>query len=745
MKSGISSIVAVLALAVSFSACEKEMVQLSFDDDDKAIRIVPEIASGYSKSNPVTDGKETTFNEGDMVALLCGTRHVTFRLSGRDWTPTDNYYLRWTDSPKTYSAFYPASESSSTFGNFELQTSQRTVERLAAADYMTCTLENVERTQDGSLRLSLRRQMAMVILNLLGVESGKRVQGMRVWTSTGFTEGQPNAERMYVSPYTVAPESGLSGQTGTKYVAIVVPTAADSSEDFISFNYDGQDYELTGVPELQGGYKYEMNLNLSGTVSVGAPSIGPWEDGVGVIPGGDATRVSMASYFVKPQSSGTADGLSWENAFGMTEFLNFIKQKNDTQAESDENAANANGRNFYMMGGTYTLSEPIKVEYSGYSSRVEFKVYGGYSPASTGVDVSNRDIDSYETVFDGNGNCRFATFGNQVEPTFDGITFNKLFCNGGDGCITVAAGGTGDSRVNFTDCKFKGCTASGTTSNNNSQMPVILIWKGLVRLDNVLFDGCRAENGVRGLIRLGGGDSRAYLNACRFVNCTWGGGGFGLLAHLNQSAGNLCMHNVTFAKNDDGCGAQGVVNGWGGVLIASSTLVSSNDKPAVRLDAQEGTGSLVVNSILAGEKTDSSPVLELSATGRLKSCGGNLFVGKRNVDAASIFTAAENDEVYDAFSAASAARGFTKGAEKYLWNGTTSFTKLTKEEVRAAIKSYSNTYTGKLYAGSTEVYDGAKAGEDFLSWLDSINAFDADCYGNARNAGAFWPGSYQGL
>ena len=452
---------------------------------------------------------------------------------------------------------------------------------------------------------------------------------------------------------------------------------------------------------------------------------------------------AILHYFVKADADGNGDGKSWETAFNMNQFLEFVKQKNANQEESDNNARVIDGRKFHFAAGKYSVSSR-KLECSSYEKRVEFNVLGGYSVSSTGTDVSQRNIAANETIFDGGSANRLFTLGNQMEPTFDGITFNKLFCNGGDGCITVAAGGTGDSRVNFTDCKFKSCTASGTTANSTSMMPVILIWKGLVKFNNVLFDGCRAENGVRGLIRLGGKDSRAYLNACRFVNCTWGGGGFGLLAHLNDSAGILCLHNVTFAKNDNGCGAQGVVNGWGGVLIASSTLVASNDKPAVRLDAQEGTGSLVVNSILVGEKTDSSPVLELSATGRLKSCGGNLIVGKRNVDAASVFAPSANDEVYDSFSAASAARGFTKGAEKYLWNGTTTFTKLTKEEVRAAIKSYSNTYTGKLYAGSTEIYDGAKAGEDFLGWLDSINAFDDDCYGNARNASAFWPGSYQG-
>lgn len=742
MKSGISSILAVFALAVTLSSCEKEMVQLSFKDDEKAIRIVPEIVSGYVKSNPVTEGKETAFNDGDMIALICGTRHVTFQLSGNDWSPTDNYFLRWTDAPKTYSAFYPATESSASFGNFELQSSQRTADRLAASDYMTCTVQNVQKSADGTLRLAMQRQMAQVCVNLSGVEASKRVQGMRIWTPTGFTEGTPNTDRMYVSPYTVAPENGLSGQDGTKYIAIIVPTSADNAKDFITFNYDGKDYRLLGVPELTAGYRYEMDLNISGSmVSIGAPCVGPWDDAVGVIPGGDASKVPVLPYFVKPQSSGTADGKSWENAFGMTEFLNFIEQKNETQAQSDENGDNANNRTFYFMGGNYSVT-PVKVEYSGYPSRVQFNVLGGYSPASTGVDVSDRDIQAYETVFDGNGTNRLFTLGNQVEPTFEGITFSKLK-SVGDGCITVAAGGSGDSRVNFTDCKFKSCTASGNT--DNSQMPVIFIQKGMVRFDNVVFDACRAEKGVRGLIRLGDTGSRAYLNDTKFVNCTWGGGGYGLMAHLNAPGSSLCLHNVTFANNDTGCSAQGGINGAGGMLIASSTIVASNGHPAIRCESDPNAGSMIVNSIIRHDQ-DQVAINMPTAGRKLRSYGGNIIIGSKTGDGISGYEASSSEDVYANRSEASVLSFSWDNSYYYWkWNGTTNFSKLTREEVRAAIKTFSNSQTGQIKAGETVVYDGTRAGEDFCEWLDSINAFDTDCYGNTRDVNAFWPGSYQGI
>lgn len=727
MKSGISKLMAVLAATLAFSSCEKEKEQLSFGSDDRAIHIIPEIASPFTKSNPITDGKETEFNKGDMIALLCNDGHVTYKLTDKGWQTTDNYYLRWGSAPVSYSAFYPATEKSTTFGNFELQSSQRTADRLAAADYMTCTVEDAVKTSDGSLRLKMERQMAKVSFTLSGIEGSARVQGFRVWTSTGFTEGQPNSDRMYISPYIAAAEGAVSGQNGTTYTAIIVPSEADASKVFVTFNYKGKDIILTGVPELKKGFRYDMDINISGTIiSIGSPSVAPWDESTTVIPGGDAEKVPLLPYFVKPVASGNGNGLSWENAMGMAEFLKMIRQKSGTQAESDENADNVDDRDFYFIGGTYSV-EDIKVEYSGYGSRVQFRVHGGYDPASKGTDVSSRNA---ETVFDGSGSKRFLTLGNQTEPTFDGITFANLKSNS-EGCILLAAGGSGDARVNFTNCTFRKCTGSG------GQNPILLVRKGLAKLNNVTFDGCRADGGVRGLIRLAQKESRVYLNACTFINNTFGGGGFGLLVHLNEFGGNVCMHNVTFAGNDNGCGATGVVNGTGGMLIASSTIVASNANPAIRCESNPNSGSRLVNSFIIQEQDKTA--IDMSSSGRkLKSLGGNVVVGSINVNGQ--YEASSNDDAFANRAAAAELKlEWNYGSRHYLWNGTTTFTKFSLEQLRAAIKSYSNTNTGKLYAGSTEVYDGSKAGEDFLKWLDSINAFDI--YGNSS---AVWPGSYQG-
>lgn len=727
MKSGITKIMAVLATMLAFSSCEKEKELLSFGSDDRAIHIIPEIASPYTKSNPITDGKETEFNKGDMIALLCNDGHVTYKLTDKGWQTTDNYYLRWGSAPVSYSAFYPATEKSTTFGNFELQSSQRTADRLAAADYMTCTVEDAVKTSDASLRLKMERQMAKVSFTLSGIEGSARVQGFRVWTSTGFTEGQPNSDRMYISPYIAAAEGAVSGQNGTTYTAIVVPSEADDSKVFVTFNYNGKDITLTGVPELKKGFRYDMDINISGTIiSIGSPSVAPWDESTTVIPGGDAEKVPLLPYFVKPVVSGNGNGLSWENAMGMAEFLKMIRQKSGTQAESDENADNVDDRDFYFIGGTYSV-EDIKVEYSGYGSRVQFRVHGGYDPASKGTDVSSRNA---ETVFDGSGSKRFLTLGNQTEPTFDGITFANLKSNS-EGCILLAAGGSGDARVNFTNCTFRKCTGSG------GQNPILMVRKGLAKLNNVTFDGCRADGGVRGLIRLAQKESRVYLNACTFINNTFGGGGFGLLVHLNEFGGNVCMHNVTFAGNDNGCGATGVVNGTGGMLIASSTIIASNANPAIRCESNPNSGSRLVNSLIIQEQDKTA--IDMSSSGRkLKSLGGNVVVGGINVN--NQYEASSNDDAFANRAAAAALKlEWNYGSRHYLWNGTTTFTKFSLEQLRAAIKSYSNANTGKLYAGSTEVYDGSKAGEDFLKWLDSINAFDS-----YKNSSAVWPGAYQG-
>lgn len=436
---------------------------------------------------------------------------------------------------------------------------------------------------------------------------------------------------------------------------------------------------------------------------------------------------SVRNIFVKEGADGTKDGSSWENAFSINQFLDFIKQNT---SDSDNNAIKLEGRNFYLAGGKYEVTER-KIEFNGYPRRVKFNVYGGYDPASTGTDVSKRDVAKNETVFDGKSTNRLFTLGNQTEPTFDGITFANLK-GSGEGCIMLAAGGSGDARGNFTNCKFKSCVSDAV-----NQIPVLLVYKGMVRLNNVLFDGCRAGKDARGLIRSVNNTSRVYMNACRFVNNTFSGG-FGQLAHVNE--GMVCLYNVTFAHNDAGAGTNGVVNGGGGMLVACSTLSAANGGSVVRCESDQKNGSMLVNNLLIQEQGKNA--VDMPNSGKtLKSLGGNVLIGAVNGNGQ--FVPLSNDQTIAKTDASALNLSWNETSMKYLWNGTTSFSKLSDAEVRAAIKSCSNTMCGKVMAGDKEVYDYAKVGEDFLGWLDSIGAFDKDCYGNQRGT-AWWPGSYQG-
>ena len=436
---------------------------------------------------------------------------------------------------------------------------------------------------------------------------------------------------------------------------------------------------------------------------------------------------SVRNIFVKADADGTKDGSSWENAFSIKQFLDFIKQNT---SDSDNNAIKLEGRNFYLAGGTYAVAER-KIEFNGYQRRVKFNVFGGYDPASTGTDVSKRDVSLYETVFDGNSTNRLFTLGNQTEPTFDGITFANLK-GSGEGCIMLAAGGSGDARGNFTNCKFKSCVSDAV-----NQIPVLLVYKGMVRLNNVLFDGCRAGKDARGLIRAVNNTSRVYMNACRFVNNTFSGG-FGQLAHVNE--GMVCLYNVTFAHNDAGAGTNGVVNGGGGMLVACSTLSAANGGSVVRCESDQKNGSMLVNNLLIQEQGKNA--VDMPNSGKtLKSLGGNVLIGAVNGNGQ--FVPLSNDQTIAKTDASALNLSWNETSMKYLWNGTTSFSKLSDAEVRAAIKSCSNTIWGKVMAGNKEVYDFAKIGEDFLGWLDSIGAFDKDGFGNQRGT-AWWPGSYQG-
>lgn len=161
--------------------------------------------------------------------------------------------------------------------------------------------------------------------------------------------------------------------------------------------------------------------------------------------------------------------------------------------------------------------------------------------------------------------------------------------------------------------------------------------------------------------------------------------------------------------------------------VACSTLSAANWGAVVRCESDPKYGSMLVNNLLIQE--NGQKAVDMPNSGKaLKSLGGNVLIGAVNAGNGQ-FVSSSNDQTFANVDAASELNlSWKETSVKYLWNGTTSLTKLSSAEVRAAIKSCCNTMCGKVMADKEEVYDYAKVGEDFLGWLDSIGAFDKDGY-----------------
>lgn len=709
---------AVLLLS---AGCAKEREIPVFASDDRAIRIVPEISAAFTKSVPTgTEQEQTAFNAGDLICLYCEDGSMLYEYSGSGWSPTDNYYLRWGEEPVTYSAYYPAAEGSTSTG-FTVPASQRNIEALKQADYMTCTVENAVRGDNGELRLPLERRMAKVIITASGMDADGRIQAMRISSGQGITGTEISSDRIFVNPYTETPASGISGQEGTTYTAIVTPSAEQRSEVFATFVYGGKDMTVQGIPQLEAGKEYRLTMDMANsTVSFTDPADGDWSAKI-TVEGG--IQVVSDAYFVRPEVSGDGTGTDWDNAMDMSGFAALIGKVSD-QGVSDSNAGILDGTTIYMAGGDYDMSENVSdgyeylfVEYSGYSRQVGIMIMGGYNPACTGTDISGRDISLYETTISGNGKTGLFNFGNQTDVTFDGITFADGHREGtgsaDSGGISVSNGSSGKASVTLNDCIIRDCFCQ--------QGAAITCYAGTIRLNNVLFTGNSCDS--RGIIKLTGNEAVIYANNC-IVRNNMQSGSFGYAFHV--SAGHLCMNNTIISGNT---GSNGAVNGAGSLCLVNSTIISDNTGGAIRCESASAKTSMLMNCIVINEMDGQNTIDMSNNIGYLTSRGFNLLGSRINeTNGAGTQFIMDATDTRDC-SMASLGLVFDESLNAFTWDGDVAG-KTTAEDIKAAIRTF-----------QPEGY--AYLGEDFISWLESIGGFSTDICGNTRDTGAMWPGAYQ--
>ena len=710
----ITKLILAAYLLTSMAACDTDKNIAMYGEDSGAIRIEAAINTAFTRSNPGAAGdQQKQFNEGDEIQLSCEDGYLSYVLSEGKWIPTDNYYLRWGAEPVTYSAFYPVVSGAST-ANFTLPTNQQRLENLGKADYMTCTVENA--TDDGSriLRLGMNRKMAKVIMTLADVGGQGKVQGVKIGSYQGYTNGEVVSGTSLISPFITVPEGGKAGQNGCTYTAIVAPGKAGTTATFVSLNYLGEDLVLPGIPELKPAKCYEFTLKVEGSIiSISEPIVSPWDSGT--LPGGDAEELQLAAYYVKEQPAGNATGMDWDNAMGVDALRNLL-QTNGNSDISNANAVKLDGKKIYVAAGSYEMAKEnsgVKIEYSGYSKQVEITIEGGYDPSSTGTDLTKRDISKHTTAFVRNaGSGASATsnsllvLGNQTNIIFDGCTFNGQYGLSDAGSVRavfVAAGG-GDATLQLNNCIIKNFNRGSDGGTDGGA--AVKISKGRVLLNDVEMVNNKAT-ARGGAITTTAANSFLFMNNC-LLHENYAPGAWGTAIHAGN--GYVCMNNVTVLGTTATGGNSITVNGDAYFMLANTTIVGNSGNPNGVFRAGKNA-SLVVNSLFA------------KGAGNRTIYAGNITSGGYNVyqaaDAGWGAIATDTDYSSQTLPAAILTDGV------YQWTVTGTIDEFaTKQAVIDAVKSFD-----------------ATVGQQFINWVGE-NGFAVDQRGVARNVNKMQAGAY---
>ena len=710
----ITKLILAAYLLTSMAACDTDKNIAVYGEDSGAIQIEAAINTAFTRSNPGAAGdQQKQFNEGDEIQLSCEDGYLNYVLAGGKWVPTDNYYLRWGAEPVTYSAFYPVVSGASTT-NFTLPTNQQRLENLAKADYMTCTVENA--TDDGSriLRLGMNRKMAKVIMTLADVGGQGKVQGVKIGSYQGYTNGEVVSGTSLISPFITVPEGGKAGQNGCTYTAIVAPGKAGTTDTFVSLNYLGEDLVLPGIPELKPAKCYEFTLKVEGSIiTISEPIVSPWDSGT--LPGGDAEELQLAAYYVKEQPAGNATGMDWDNAMGVDALRNLL-QTNGNSDISNANAVKLDGKKIYVAAGSYEMAKEnsgVKIEYSGYSKQVEITIEGGYDPSSTGTDLTKRDVRKYTTAFVRNsGSGASATsnsllvLGNQTNIIFDGCTFNGQYGLSDAGSVRavfVAAGG-GDATLQLNNCVIKNFNRGSDGGTDGGA--AVKVSKGRVLLNDVEMVNNKAT-GRGGAITTTAANSFLFMNNCllheNYAPTAWG-------TAIHAGNGYVCMNNVTVLGTTATGGNSITVNGDAYFMLANTTIVGNSGNPNGVFRAGKNA-SLVVNSLFA------------KGAGNRTIYAGNITSGGYNVyqaaDAGWGAVATDTDYSSQTLPAATLTDGV------YQWTVTGTIDEFaTKQAVIDAVKSFD-----------------ATVGQQFINWVGE-NGFGVDQRGVARNVNKMQAGAY---
>ena len=340
----------MMCLATAFLALvacsDADDILSAYHSDPNAVHITAEVgkasADGFTRSNPLGDADaQKKFNTDDEISVKTdGQAAVTYKFNGTEWIPQDDKFLKWESETMNFTAYYPASYT----GGAPTQPMEYNSEAsLAAADYMSFT-GSQKNTGDNKLTLTMNRQMARVVVDIVG-----------------FNDQYAGATVNSVNSLTIKGVKAYK-HSDNKFYALMVPCEAKSTENFLSLKVGDNNTEtLTGIPALEAGksYTYELTVGKN-KVSVTGITVKDWTT--------DKIINGVAELDTRP-------------------YLTFTAEETQTFKMTTEESYTISGLEYSLNGGEWTsVVANEEVAFGGTNSTLRLR---GTNPNGTAESFSN--------------------------------------------------------------------------------------------------------------------------------------------------------------------------------------------------------------------------------------------------------------------------------------------------------------------------------------------------------------------
>ena len=267
--------IALAALTLSFAACEQDDINPAVQGDPDAVKINATIGNMQTRVAYSGDNGVTNFVNGDAIKvenlMRTSKNEATYTTTdGTNWTTTDA--MVWNSTSKNkFQAYYPVAEYSS-YDMFTIPTDQSDATKLASADWMTASTEEIDKPGNGVLDLSFQHRLAKVTVNLT------------------FSSQYPK-DKQYVSDFTFYTNEQTQqaitplANSETSYTAILRPGEYADESYFIYLTMDGiEEHDVLGKTttaaiNLEAGKHYTFTLKVGkDVVSIDEVTVADWNE-----------------------------------------------------------------------------------------------------------------------------------------------------------------------------------------------------------------------------------------------------------------------------------------------------------------------------------------------------------------------------------------------------------------------------------------------------------------------------------